>query len=52
MPRAFDFDEDFIDVEGIAIPAVTALQTPGVLGTELDAPEPDRLPADGDAALS
>ena len=41
MLLAVDLQEYFIDVEGIAIAAMSSLETAGVQGTELDAPEAD-----------
>jgi hypothetical protein len=36
-----DLHEDFIDVQGIAVALVLALQSPGVPATKLDTPETD-----------
>ena len=52
MLLAVDFDENLIDVEGVAISTVLALQPSRVDGAELDAPEADRFPSDDDPALS
>lgn len=52
MLLAVDFDEYFVDVEGVAISTVLALQPSRVDGSELDAPEADRFPSDDDPALS
>ena len=52
MLLAVDLDEDFINVKGVAISAMLALQSAGVDGPELDAPEADRFPGDDDPALS
>jgi hypothetical protein len=38
MLLAVDLHEHFINVEGIAISLMTALQTPGIFSPELDAP--------------
>jgi len=38
MMLAIDPDEDFIDVEGVAIAPVLTLQAAGINGTELYAP--------------
>jgi hypothetical protein len=38
MLLAIDLDEDFIDIEGIAIASVISLQAASIDGTELDAP--------------
>jgi hypothetical protein len=52
MLLVIDLYEDFIDVESVAIAPVLSLQSTCVNGTELDAPEPDRLAGYGYAALS
>ena len=52
MLLAVDVDEDFIDVEGIAVTSVFPFQPPGVKSTELDAPQADRFSADSYATLS
>jgi len=52
MLFAVDFDENLIDVEGVAIASVLAFQSACINGTEFDAPETDRLAADGDASFS
>ena len=44
--------EYFIDVEGIAVTPVLALQVFGHKRTELDTPETDCFTADGDASFS
>jgi hypothetical protein len=36
-----DLHEDFIDIQGIAVALVLALQSPGVRVTKLDTPETD-----------
>jgi hypothetical protein len=51
MLLAVDLDEDFIDVESVAVTAVLALQTTSINSSKLDAPEADRLPSDDDAPL-
>ena len=51
MLLAVDLHEDFVDVEGIAISTMAALQPLRVDGPELDAPQADRLPGDDDASL-
>ena len=43
MLLAVYLHEDFIDVEGITVASVLSLQSPGVQGTEFDAPETDSL---------
>ena len=52
MLLAADFDEDFIDVERVAIASVLSLQATGINRSELDAPEADRFAADDDASFS
>ena len=52
MLFAVDLNEDFIDVEGIAVASVLSFQSAGVNGSELDAPEADRFSTDGNASLS
>ena len=51
MLLTVDLHEDFVNEEGIAVASVLTLQSPCVLGTELDAPQTNGLIADGDAAL-
>jgi hypothetical protein len=48
---AVDLHKDFNYVEGIAVASVLPLQSAGINGTELDAPETDRFPGDGDTSL-
>ncbi len=36
-----DLHEDLIDIESAAKATMLTLQTPGIFGPELDAPEPD-----------
>ena len=43
---AIDLDEDFVNVEGIAVALVPTLQPPGISGPELDTPQPDSFVAD------
>jgi hypothetical protein len=49
---AIYFYEDFIYIEGIAVSPVLSLQSPGINGTELDAPQSDGLSTDGNASFS
>jgi hypothetical protein len=49
---AVDFDEHFIDEEGITIASMFTLQSACINGTEFDTPEANRLAADGDIAFS
>jgi hypothetical protein len=51
MLLAIDLHEEFIDVEGVALATVSALQSSGINGTELDAPEADGFSGYGDAPL-
>ena len=51
MLLTVDLDKYFIDLEGVAVASMSALQSPGIFGPELDAPEPDCFIADGDAAF-
>ncbi len=51
MLLAVDLHEDFVDVEGVAVASVLSLQSAGVFGSKLDAPETDRFPSDDDASL-
>ena len=52
MLLTIDFDEDFIDEEGVAIAPVLSFQSACINGAELDTPESDRFTTDGDAALN
>ena len=52
MLLAIDFDEDFIDVESVAIASVLSLQSAGINGTEFDAPQANCFAANCDASLS
>ena len=51
MLLAIDLHEDFIDVECVAVALVSALQSTGVIGPKLDAPESDGLMADCDTTF-
>ena len=51
MLLAIDFDEDFVDVQSIAIASVFSLQPSCVQSSEFDTPKADRLAANGDASL-
>jgi hypothetical protein len=48
---AIDFDEDLIDIKGIAVASVLAFQSSSIDSSEFDAPELDRLSSDGDASF-
>jgi hypothetical protein len=52
MLLTLDLDEDFIDVERVAIAAMLSLKQTGINRSKLDAPEADRFTADSDASLS
>jgi hypothetical protein len=49
---AVDPDEDFIDVEGVAIASVFSYKAARVNSTELDTPQAYRLSADCDTSFS
>jgi hypothetical protein len=49
---AVDFHENFVDEESVTIAWVLPFQSPGVLGTEFDTPQPIGFAADSDAAFS
>ncbi len=51
MLLAVDLHEYFVDEEGITVASMLSLQSPGVSGSELDAPQPDRFMAGRDAAF-
>ena len=51
MLFAIDFDESFIDVEGVAVASVISLQSAGINGTKFYAPQTDCFPANSDASL-
>ena len=51
MLLAVDLHKDFITVEGVAVASVLSFQAPGIFGSKLDTPEPDRLVADRDSPL-
>ena len=52
LPLALDRDEDLVQVPRVAETALSTLQAPSVLGTELDAPKSDRFIGNCDATLS
>jgi hypothetical protein len=52
MLLAIDSDEDFINEEGINASSVLAPQSACVNGSELDTPESNSLPANGNASFS
>jgi hypothetical protein len=41
-----DLDEDFIDVERVAVASMFSFQSTGIYGTKLDTPETNRFCAD------
>ena len=51
MLFAIDSDEDFVDVESVAVASVLSPQSPTVDRTELDTPETNRFSADSDASF-
>ncbi|MCP4950600.1 MAG: hypothetical protein GY922_01965 [Proteobacteria bacterium] len=51
MLFAVDLHEDFVDVEGIAVASVLALQSAGINRSEFYAPETYRLSSDSDASF-
>jgi len=51
MLFALDLDEDFIDVEGIALPSVLPLQAAGINCSKLDAPKANCFAADRDTSF-
>ena len=51
MLLAVDFDEDFIDEEGITITSVLSFQSSNVYSPKLDTPETNRLSADSDSSF-
>jgi hypothetical protein len=52
MLLTVDLDEDFIDLEGIAIALMLSFQSASINRSKLDAPETNRFAADSDATLS
>jgi hypothetical protein len=52
MLLTIDFDEHFIDIEGIAVATVLSSQSSNVNCSEFNAPQPDRFCANGDVSLS
>lgn len=44
-------DEDFVDVEGVAIALMPSLQTSSIFGPQLYTSEPDCISTDWDASL-
>jgi hypothetical protein len=48
---AADLHKDLINVERVAVASMLSLQTPGILGAELDTPEADGFIAECDAAF-
>jgi len=48
---AVDLHENFIDEKGISISSMLPLQSSSVQSAELDAPQPNRLTADGNSTL-
>jgi len=52
MPPVVYLDEDFVNVEGIAVASMLSFQTASIDYSKFDAPQPDGFTADGDASLS
>jgi hypothetical protein len=52
MLLTLDLDEDFIDVERVAIAAMLSLKPACANSSELDAPKSDSFATDSDATLS
>ena len=51
MLLAVDLDEDFIDVERVAIASVLSFQTTSINSREFNTPETDCLAADSDSSF-
>ena len=51
MLLSIDFDEDFIDVEGVAIASVLSLEALCIQSSKLDAPQANCFTADDDASF-
>ena len=51
MLLTVDLDENFIDVERIAVASVFSFQSTGVYETKLDTPETNRFSADSDSSF-
>ena len=51
MLFAIDLDEDFVNIEGVAIATMSTLQPLGIFGSEFDTPEANSLVADCDTAF-
>ena len=52
MLLAVDFDEDFIDIDGVTVASVLSFQSTGINSSELDALEADGFPRDDDSSFS
>ena len=51
MLLTVDLNEDFIDIERVAVAFVFSFQSTGVYETKLDTPETNRLSADSDSSF-
>ena len=52
MLHSIDPDEDFIDVESVAVAPVFSLQAARIYGSELDTPQTNRFSGYSDASFS
>jgi hypothetical protein len=48
---AVDLDDDFIDVERVAVASAFSFQSTGIYGTKLDTPETNRFSPDSDSSF-
>ena len=51
MLLTIDLDEDFVNVEGVAVASVLSLQAAGINGTKFDTPKADRFAADSNTSF-
>jgi hypothetical protein len=51
MLLAVDLDEDFVDIEVVAVSSVLSLQPLCIQGAKFDSPESDRFPSDDNASF-
>ncbi len=51
MLLTVDLNENFIDVERVAVASVFSFQSTGVYDTKLDTPETNRFSADSDSSF-
>ncbi|MFT6051630.1 MAG: hypothetical protein ACI9B9_001273 [Halioglobus sp.] len=52
MLLTVDFDEDFIDVEGVTLTSMFSFHLTSINSSEFDTPEADCFAADGDSSFS